>query len=88
MSVIGYIKQLFGLSGEGEEMCLAIVDEETGELCGNDVHGHGWVDNDGETQEVKYCKDHYPSKAIPWDFSRWGTVRFRDPETGREVELE
>lgn len=65
--------------------CRAIIDEKTGEVCGNDVWGRGSVDG----HEVKYCKEdnHVPSGATPWG-GRVKPLLFYIPEDDVTVEVE
>lgn len=73
------IRERFGSDSDEFEGCRAVVDEESGELCGEDAFG--W--NGSKT--IIYCESHMPSEAHH-QFNRVDPVTFYIPETDEFVE--
>lgn len=62
--------------------CHAVVDEDSGEICGDEIHGTYILDSG---QEIKYCFRHHPNNS-KYVLSR-GPMKFYDPESGEFVEM-
>lgn len=75
-----WIRERFSSEPDEFEGCRAVVNEESGELCGDTVYGR---DSSGR---VRYCREHIPSEAVP--YGRIGTVTFYIPEDDEFVERE
>jgi hypothetical protein len=74
------------LKNEKEIGCQVIVNEESKELCGNEMWGRGIV----RGHQIKYCKkdNHVPSDATPWNSGRVESLVFYIPEDDIMIEVE
>lgn len=83
MNISNWVKSKFNI-GDKEDRCRAVIDEDTGEICGNRAWGRGCSDG----YEIKYCKEdnHVPSDATPWG-GRMEPLKFYIPEDDTIVEI-
>lgn len=80
MDLLDRVKSLIN----GDELgCRAVVDKDSGEICGGDVYG---VTSLSSGQEIKYCTLHRPS--IQNDLKRKHAMTFYDSESEEFIEVE
>ena len=84
-SLLDRIRSSLGLVDKNDIGCRAVIDEESGEVCGNAVWGRGCVDG----YEVKYCRkdNHVPSNATPWSGGLVDPLTFYIPEDDELIEV-